>query len=396
MNLRKAKIQELIALMISPDREMAEQFNAAVTRSGAFQVVADLKAYPSHHSLEIRLRQIRPEVVLLDLASDRDLAADLLRCLTSSHSSVHVVGLSPTNDREILLNALRLGASEFLHAPFDGEHQDAAVSRLERLRQPDAVTEAPLGVVTVFSNTKPGCGASTLALYSALALRRLTGKRVLLADLDLRGGIAAIQGRSECRSSILDAIDMAAELTPAVWSSLVSDLNGLDLLASPDVPFTGQIDSERLNAVLHFARTQYDYVLIDLPIVFDRSSLVAFAVSERAFLVSTPELPSLHLARRATQLLQQLGFPKDRFQILLNRVNRKEDISRMNIEKLFNCSVYCDCPNDFYSLNRALTSGEQLDPSSEFSKAVNHLASSLAASTEAAQKAASLGNMLRA
>lgn len=396
MNSRNPKTHELTALMISPDREMAGQFNDTLSRSCAFQVVADLKAYPSPHSLEIRLRQVRPDVVLLDLASDSGTAADLLQFLTTSNPSVHVVGLSPRNDREILLNSLRLGASEFLHAPFEIEHQNEAVSRLKRLRQPDSESDSPLGTITVFSNAKPGCGASTLALYSAIALRRLTGKRVLLADFDLKGGMLGFYAGVTSSNSIVDSVALAAELTPALWSSMVVDLDGLDVLASPDAPFTRQIDSERLNAVLHFTRTQYDYVLIDLPVVFDRWSLVGLSNSERALLVSTPELPSLHLARRAVQVLQQFGFPKDRFQILLNRVNRKEDISRANIEKLFDCPIYCDFPNDFYSLNRVVTLGQQLDPSSELSRAVDSFASKLAGMPAAAQKSASLGNLLRA
>lgn len=396
MNARKAKGQQLTALMISPDREMANKFSDTLSGSCAFQVIADLKAYPSPHSLEIRLRQIRPNVVLLDLASDADTACDLLRFLASCNPSVHVVGLSPRNDREILLNSLRLGASEFLHAPFDIAHQTEAVSRLERLRQPEFDSDSPLGVVTVFSNTKPGCGASTLALYSAIALRRLTGKRILLADFDLKGGMAGFYGGLTFSASILDSLASAADLTSTLWSSLVIDLDGLDVLASPDEPFTGQVEPERLNAVLQFARTQYDHILIDLPIVFDRWSLVGLSNSERALLVSTADLPSLHLARRAVQLLQQLGFPQDRFQILLNRVNRKEDMSRANIEKLFGCPIYCDFPNDFSSLNRVLTLGQKLDNSSEISKAVDNFASKLAGISEAAQKPASLGNLLRA
>ena len=106
----------------------------------------------------------------------------------------------------------------------------------------------------------------------------------------------------------------------------------------PRPPTSGQVDGARLHAVLEHARMNYDWVVIDLPVVFQRLSLMTISESDRAFLVSTPELPSLHLARKAVNLLDQLGFPKERFQIMINRINRRDEIAGSDIERLFNCS----------------------------------------------------------
>ena len=81
----------------------------------------------------------------------------------------------------------------------------------------------------------------------------------------------------------------------------------------PDTPFAASIDAARLHAVLEFARLNYDWIVIDLPVVFQRLSLMAISESDRAFLITTSELPSLHLARKAVNLLDQLGFPGNAF-----------------------------------------------------------------------------------
>ena len=47
------------------------------------RVLADLKKYPSDQTLEIRLRQLQPEVVLVDVASDLETACLLIRQLAS-------------------------------------------------------------------------------------------------------------------------------------------------------------------------------------------------------------------------------------------------------------------------------------------------------------------------
>ena len=64
----------LTDLSIVPNRELAGQFSLAVEHTRAFQIVAELKQYPSQQTLEMRLRQTKPDVILLDLATDLDVA----------------------------------------------------------------------------------------------------------------------------------------------------------------------------------------------------------------------------------------------------------------------------------------------------------------------------------
>jgi Flp pilus assembly CpaE family ATPase len=89
-------------------------------------------------------------------------------------------------------------------------------------------------------------------------------------------------------------------------------------------------------------------------------------------------LPSLHLARKAVNLLDQLGFPKERFQVIMNRIDRRDELGAPEIEKLFNCSVYARIPNDYFSLHRAVTLGQAVDGHSELGKAISLIASKLA------------------
>ncbi len=368
----------LSALAIVPDRQLASQFSTAIERSRSFQILSEFESYPPVQALEVRLRQVRPDVVLLDLATDADAACDLIHCIVSLNLQVHIVGLHVRNDSDAILRSLRMGASEFLYAPFDPEIQAAAVARLHRLLEPSPVDEAQPGSIVAFSSAKPGSGASTLAAQTAFAIRRATSKRVLLADFDLMGGMIGFYLKLAHTRSLLDALQCAHELHEASWSTLVAPFDGVDVLAAPETPYVGQVDAARLHAVLEHARQNYDWVIVDLPVVFQRLSLMAISESDRAFLVSTAELPSLHLARKAVGLLEQLGFPKERFQIAINRINRRDEISGSDIERLFNCTVNTRIPNDYFSLHRAVTLGQPVDGHSELGKAMQNLAGQLA------------------
>jgi pilus assembly protein CpaE len=367
----------LTAISIVADRELASQLATALERNRSFQILSEFKSYPSQQTLEIRLRQTKPDVILLDLASDLDQACELIRCVSSFNLQAHVVGLHVRNDSDAILRSLRSGASEFLYAPFDVQTQNDAVARLHRLLQPGPAADAEPGSIISFSSAKPGSGASTLAAQTAFALRRSTSQRVLLADFDLMGGMIGFYLKLTNTKSLLDVLASAERLQDGAWASAVASADGVDILPAPEAPYAGPVDAARLHAVMEYARMNYDWVVIDLPVVFQRLSLMAISESDRAFLVSTPELPSLHLARKAVTLLDQLGFPKERFQIMMNRIDRRDEIAGSDMERLFNCAIDARIPNDYFSLHRAVTLGQPVDAHCELGKAMESLAGRL-------------------
>jgi pilus assembly protein CpaE len=365
---------ELTALLIAPDRRLAEQFAASQTESRACQILSELKAYPTRQTLEVRLKQLHPDLVIVDAGTNLAAAADIIQFIASTGLSIQLVGLHPRNDSEALLTCLRRGACEFLHAPFEEAIQREAFSRLLRLRPPEQETAPQPGTTVVFSSAKPGSGASTLAFHTACALRRSERKRVLLIDLDLAGGGISFYSKSAESNSVLDFLTGdGPQPGGRYWSTLKAGCDGIDVLPAPSVPYCGSIETSRLAGLFDCARANYDYVLVDAPVVFKRLSLLALSNSDRGLLISTGEIASVHLARRAVQLLERLGFPKDRFQIVVNRANRSDDVSPAGLEKLFSCAISSRLPDDHLALHRVLTLGRALEPESDLGKGIGEL-----------------------
>ncbi|HPT26499.1 MAG TPA: hypothetical protein PLZ95_08775 [Bryobacteraceae bacterium] len=384
---QKSMVREpaLPALLITPDRELSSAAQKAFTEARAFEVVSELRSYPPAQTLEIRVRQAQPDVVLVDLSSDFDAARSVLQCLASMRPPVPAIGISAVNDSSLLLDGLRAGVGDFLYPPFDPDAQREASVRIRRLRQPEEPQHQEQGQIVAFAATKPGSGASTLAMQTAFALRRLTGKRVLLADFDLISGSVAFSLKASPVYSVLDAMGLADRLDPALWSSLVSNCHGVDVLAAPDVPIDDLPESSRVHDVLEYARMLYDWVLVDLPTVFHQLSLFMLSEADQVYLVSTSELASLHLGRRASVLLSQLGFERDRVRMIVNRLSKREDIAKADIEKIFTCPIYASFPNDYFALHKVVTRAEPLGPESELGKAVERFGAK-AANLSAAEK----------
>jgi pilus assembly protein CpaE len=316
-------------------------------------------------------------VVLIDLATDLGAATEVIRYATSANSSIHVIGLHTQNDSEAILRSLRSGASEFLYAPFEVSVQEAAISRIQKLLQPASPAGRAPGKLVVFSSAKPGSGASTLAVQTAHALRRATNGRVVLIDLDLLCGSAAFFLNANPDYSVIDVLRHSGELSAEVWSTATVDGDGIDVLAAPEMPFLGVVSQGRINEVLEAARGHYDWVVVDLPSIFHPSSVQTMKEADHAFLVSTPELASLHLARRAVTMLTEAGVEPQKFQVLINRMESRDELSVGKLSKLFNCKVNTSLSDDKLGIQRVLTTGKPLAGETELGRAIDSLAGKL-------------------
>ena len=89
--------------------------------------------------------------------------------------------------------------------------------------------------------------------------------------------------------------------------------------------------------------------------------------SKRIFLVCTPEIPSLHLAREKYLYLRQLDL-HERVCVLLNRCPKRPLITPQQVEQLIGVPVTMSFSNDYQGVSRALALGRWVDPASELSK----------------------------
>jgi pilus assembly protein CpaE len=174
-----------------------------------------------------------------------------------------------------------------------------------------------------------------------------------------------------------------------LWSALTVNSAGVDVLAAPDLPNSEGIDSTRLHEVIEYARLLYDWVILDAPCVFHRVSLLSVSEADQTYLISTSDLASLHLARKAVNMLTQLGFGKDRYQIVVNRLSRRDGIGGSDLEKIFNCQVHASIPNDYFALHRVISLGQPLSPDCDLGKAIAGLAAKISGGAAADKRTAS-------
>ncbi len=367
---------ELTALLVCPNRALAQQFTTAVAENKTFNILADVKTYPTPQALDMRVRQLRPDLILLDLSSNLETALGLMPYITSFRPTVHIIGLHSSSDAEVIMRSLRAGATEFLCAPFDMPTQNTVLARVLRLRENEVRTQPARGRLLAFVGAKAGYGATTLAYHTAYALRR-EGKKILLADFDLLGGTVSFALKLNHSYSLLDGIRHSDQLDNALWSALIGNAGDLDVMPAPDKPESMSFEGHRVHELLEYARVMYEGVVVDLPAAYERISMATLGDADLIFIVCTPELPSLHMTRKCILFLDQMGFNRERFRVVVNRSSRKDELTCEDMERVFNFPVHYTFPDDYSTVHRALTQGKPVPPTCELGKHVRRFTEGL-------------------
>ncbi len=325
-----------------------------------------LEYYPSEIEVVRLLRGVSPQLILLDVEVLGD-AAGVARSIEAHAPGVPVIAAGRSPDSGALLEMMRAGVREFLLAPFE---ERAAAEALARVRQ--AAERAPqVGELSeevyAFLPSKPGAGTSTVALHLSAALARTPDTRVLLADFDLNSGMIGFMLKLARPFSVTEAAENAFGMDDNLWSQLVSSSGALDVLPAGKISPGFRIEPPQIRSVLDYARRHYRVVCLDLSGNLEKYSVEIMHESKRVFLVCTPELPSLHLAREKLGYLRAIDL-SDRVQVVLNRAGKRDVVTAAEVEKLLGQPICYSFPNDYKGLHAALASGTPVEWNSELGR----------------------------
>lgn len=266
-----------------------------------------------------------------------------------------VVVLADTLDPNGMLEAMRLGITEWLPTPVDVAGVDAALRRVTK----PAASQAVAGQCFAVVGGKGGVGCTTIAVNLAMALRKATGEPTLLVDLHMAQGDAAIFLGVESRFTVLDALENIQRLDDAYLKGLVTPTpSGLDLLAAANRPIAGTIDVMRVRALIEFVKASYPWVVIDSTRT-DPSVIESLDAATTLLIVANQELPTLRSASRlATLLRQRCG--ASRIKLAISRFDPDSDIGRTDVERVLGGPIGFTFPSDYRAAVTALNKGEPL------------------------------------
>ena len=363
-------------LAICPDVGLARQLTESLTALG-MSGTPQLDEYPPTGAIAAVGAEHHSNVCFVDLSSNQEHA---LLLVSEAAVEMPVISLHPQHDAELILRALRRGASDFL----SDLSPDQIAAALERLRNGRAGPETrAAGAVYCILPGKPGCGASTLAAQFAIEARRLGVGRVLLIDADFLTASVAFQLKLKSDFHLGDALRDLKRMDADLWSRLTVPCHGVDVLLGPEDCSTPLLMS-RMEGIelLSFLRERYDLIIFDLPgpVLAFETGLAMLAGD--LLLVTTNELSALHATRRAIDYLERSGIMRDRIKLVLNRYAPQTGIKREDVRTVLKVEPLAALANDYQAVQSAILEGRPIPETVSFSRSVSNLAKALCLKTE--------------
>jgi pilus assembly protein CpaE len=235
---------------------------------------------------------------------------------------------------------LKLGAQEFVPYPLpDGALRDA----IDRMRRAPAALEAIVGgktkaggdrngVVLPIQGLAGGTGATTFAVNLAWELANIDkdgSVRVCLLDLDLQFGSTSTYLDLPRREAVLELLsDTAAVDNDSFMQALLTFQDKLHVLTAPaEMLPLDMIGQEDVDRILKFARSNFDYVVIDMPSSVVSWSETVLNASHVFFSMLELDMRSAQNTLRLLRALKAEELPYERLRFILNRAPGFTDVT---------------------------------------------------------------------
>ena len=289
-----------------------------------------------------------------------------------------IIMMSVQGEADYLRRAMLAGAREFLVKPFSSDELAASIRQVhQRERQkldrvastrsqvptnghaePPRVTN---GQVVTFFSPKGGVGRTTLAVNFAVAARTELGKRVALVDGGLQfGDVGVLLNPNPKNQSIADvAREMASGDMETLESTLIDHSTGVRVLMAPPSPEMAElVTPDHVSKIIGALRMTHDLVVVDCSPLLQDVTLAFLDRSDIVLTVLTLEITNIKNIRQFLALVEQLGYPEGKVQLLLNRADSGYGIRLQDVEssigRKISHSVVADGRTVVYALNRGV------------------------------------------
>ncbi len=297
------------------------------------------------------VKKHEPTIVILDLFPSLEHALKLSEELTRNFPDTTVVVTSSQTDPDVIIKAMRSGAREFLSKPLKKDELVSAVKNVVRWKSQKTTEGGPAGRILTVFGVKGGIGTTTIATNLAVTLSMNNQKSVILVDLNLQLGNAALFLDIKPKYSIVDVAKSVDEIAPNVLKDVLpKHSSGVRLLARPSrIEEAESISVSQIDQIIALLKSVFDYIIIDTNDVLDDFTLKAIDESDSTLMVSTLDLPSIFSASRCLDVFRRMGYGQDKIQLVINRCDPNNGFAFEDMKKFLKFPVFWHIPNQDYS-----------------------------------------------
>ncbi len=378
-------MSELAVVILSTDNEQRTILQMAVDNTGVARTAYTFPSYPTsvNDTMLRRIHDVHADVVLIDIPPDSaPVALRAIELVHSESAGTAVFAVGETREPQNIVSAMRAGAREFIERPTNTAALLEAFVRFNSIRRKGRSGGGVRGKVFVVVNAKGGCGATTVAVNTALALST-PGSPTALIDMAPIGH-AALHLNVSPTFTLVDAVRNLHRLDASLLEGYISRCdNGVHLLAGIAEPLTEELAYSDFAKLFELMVSQYRYVVVDTSSRLDHLTRLVCDIADKILLVAHADVTSLWSAAKVQQYLSE-GAGRDKIRLVLNRFRKISGFSDSDAERATQIKILWKIPNHYPLVSAAIENGIPVAQQnhSEISRSYQGLASLLTQNSE--------------
>ena len=317
------------------------------------------------------VKNVKPGIVILNLFPAEEPVFKIAEKIARYFPGISLFITSKQADSNLVIRAMRIGAREFICQPVAKDELIKAVMAVVKKQRQSFLGKGAEGKVITFFGARGGVGTSMIATNVATTLAKRAKKEVLVFDLNLQFGSAALFLNMKMKYSVLDVAKNIDSMDVRMFKSMLpKNEAGVTLLAPPHrIEEAESITADHIEQMIVFLKKVYDFIIIDTHHVFDDVTLKALYESDFIFLVSFFDVPTIYNTKRCLDLFKKIGYDQEKVKLLINRYGMTEAVDVSAMEKLMDYPIFWRIPeHDYTSVLHSINKGTPLSETSPNSK----------------------------
>jgi len=314
-----------------------------------------------------------PELLIVEtVAKGEALFAELNALSGVCLPGTRVIIIGAENDINLFKTLIDQGISQYFVTTLTADElKDAIVNAFA-----DESANAKCRTIA-FAGLSGGVGSSVLAHNVGSQLAAMYDEDVIIVDLDIPYGTAALSFNIQPSSSIVDALAQLESIDESLLIRfLESGEKNVSLLCSPGNLNTGvDITDRSLEKVLTIVRQMASYVILDVPHQWNNWVQDVLVDADETVIVGAPNLYNLRNGKNMIEFLAPNRGVHVPTRFVLNKVgeSKKGELESREFKEVMNVQPALSIPYDSEAFNAAMNNGDMINKTAARSKAAQSI-----------------------